>query len=54
MANLTRQDGEEFLELAQNANITAQIQTFALEEANAALVALRAGLITGSAVLIMD
>ena len=54
VANLTRQDGEEFLELAQNANITAQIQTFALEEANAALVALRAGLITGSAVLIMD
>ena len=54
VANLTRLDGEEFLELAQNANITAQIQTFALDEANAALVALRAGAITGTAVLIMD
>lgn len=54
VANLTRQDGNEFLKLARDAKITAQIQTYALEEANAALAALRTGAITGTAVLVID
>jgi propanol-preferring alcohol dehydrogenase len=54
VANLTRRDGNEFLKLARDANITAQIQTYALEDANAALAALRTGAITGTAVLVID
>ena len=54
VANLTRQDGNEFLKLARDAKITAQIHTYALQEANAALAALRAGSITGTAVLVID
>ena len=54
VANLTRRDGNEFLKLARDANITAQIQTYALENANSALAALRAGSINGTAVLVID
>ena len=54
VANLTRRDGIEFLTLARHAKITAQIQTYTLEDANAALAALRTGAVTGSAVLIID
>ena len=54
VANLTRQDGNQFMKLARDAKITAQIQTYALEEANAALAALRTGAITGTAVLVID
>lgn len=51
VANLTRLDGEEFLELAARIPIHTQTTGFALEAANAALAALRNGSITGSAVL---
>ena len=51
VANLTRQDGEEFLELAPRVPIETHVEVFALEEANEALDRLRAGRITGSAVL---
>ncbi len=54
VANLTRRDGNEFLKLARDAKITAQIQTYALEDANAALAALRTGAVTGTAVLVID
>lgn len=43
VANLTRADGLEFLELAPLIPIRSQIQPFALEEANTALAHLRAG-----------
>ena len=54
VANLTRQDGEEFLALAGKLKIQTQVQTFALQDANAAIDALRAGKINGAAVLTMD
>jgi propanol-preferring alcohol dehydrogenase len=51
VANLTRQDGEELLELAPRVPIETHIEVFPLEQANDALDRLRAGEITGSAVL---
>ena len=54
VANLTRVDGLEFLDLAAQIPIETQTEVFALEDANAALEALRAGAITGSAVLQID
>jgi alcohol dehydrogenase, propanol-preferring len=51
VANLTRQDGDEFLAAASQAGVLTQIQVFPLEEAQVALDSLRAGALTGSAVL---
>jgi propanol-preferring alcohol dehydrogenase len=51
VANLTRQDGEELLELAPRVPVETHIEAFALEGANDALDRLRAGRISGSAVL---
>ncbi len=51
VANLTRQDGEEFIALAPQVPVRTAVQTFALEEANLALDRLRAGKIDGAAVL---
>jgi propanol-preferring alcohol dehydrogenase len=52
VANLTRRDGEEFLELAPRVAVKTAIEPFRLEDANTALDRLRAGRITGAAVLI--
>lgn len=52
VANLTRQDGEEFLSLAPQIPLRTEVQTFPLEAANEALEALRAGDIRGAAVLL--
>ena len=54
VANLTRQDGEEFLALAPKVPIKTEVQTFPLAEANQALDALRSGKIQGAAVLVVD
>jgi alcohol dehydrogenase, propanol-preferring len=54
VANLTRQDGEEFLALAPQVPILTQVTTFPLHQANEALDALRSGKINGSAVLVID
>ncbi len=51
VANLTRQDGEEFLALAPKVPIKIEVQSFSLEDANRALALLRQGLIQGAAVL---
>jgi propanol-preferring alcohol dehydrogenase len=51
VANLTRQDGVEFLPLAAEAGVRPNVTTFPLDEANRALDALRAGAFEGSAVL---
>jgi len=51
VANLTRQDGEEFLAVAPQAGVHTQTTVFPLEEANQALEALRSGRLTGAAVL---
>ena len=53
VANLTRADGDEFLALAPNVPVRAAVETFPLEEANAALDRLRAGELQGSAVLVV-
>ncbi len=54
VANLTRKDGEEFLDLAPQVPVRTEVEPFALEEANAALGALRAGEIRGAAVLVAE
>ena len=51
VANLTRRDGEEFLELAARAPVRTEVEVFPLEAAGDALAALRAGRILGSAVV---
>jgi propanol-preferring alcohol dehydrogenase len=52
VANLTRRDGDEFLALAPTMPVRAEVETFALEEANEALDRLRRGALRGSAVLV--
>ncbi|MFV2033253.1 MAG: zinc-dependent alcohol dehydrogenase family protein [Gammaproteobacteria bacterium] len=52
VANLTRQDAVDFLELAPRVPVKTRIEEFSLERANEALEALRAGRLTGAAVLI--
>jgi alcohol dehydrogenase, propanol-preferring len=54
VANLTRQDGEEFLALAPRVPVRTKVQTFPLEEANEALARLRSGKIQGAVVLVTD
>ena len=51
VANLTRQDGEELLELAPRVPIETHVEAFPLSQANEALDRLRSGEISGSAVL---
>jgi alcohol dehydrogenase, propanol-preferring len=51
VANLTRRDGEEFMELAPKVPVRTQVREFRLEEANEALQHLRAGELHGAAVL---
>jgi propanol-preferring alcohol dehydrogenase len=52
VANLTRQDGEEFLALAAQTPLRTEVQTFPLAQAERALLALRHGQIQGATVLI--
>ena len=52
VANLTRRDGDAFLALAAAIPIRPSVQVLALEQANEALAALRAGTLSGAAVLI--
>lgn len=54
VANLTRADGEEFLELAPRIPIRTTTTEYPLERANDALAALRAGRIDGAAVLVPE
>jgi len=52
VANLTRQDATEFIELASAIPVVPQTTVFPLHEANEALDRLRSGNITGAAVLV--
>lgn len=52
VANLTRRDAIEFLELAGKIQIRAHVTTYGLEHVNDALEDLRSGAFTGSAVVI--
>jgi propanol-preferring alcohol dehydrogenase len=51
VANLTREDGREFIALARSLRLRTSVVTFPLERANDALRALREGTLTGTAVL---
>ena len=51
VANLTRRDGEEFLELAPRIPVRTTVTEYALEAAGEALDDLRSGRLTASAVL---
>ena len=52
VANLTRRDGTEFMELLKSTPVKTEIETYPLIEANQALSDLRAGRVRGAAVLV--
>lgn len=52
VANLTRQDGEEFFPLAEKAGVKVHTTPYALTDANVALDDLRSGRLQGAAVLV--
>ncbi|MER3480515.1 MAG: alcohol dehydrogenase, partial [Meiothermus sp.] len=51
VANLTREDAEEFLALAPKVPVRTEVEVYPLEQANEALARLRAGQVRGAAVL---
>lgn len=51
VANLTRKDGADFLDVAVKANIQTHVTVFPLDQANEALARLREGKLVGAAVL---
>lgn len=51
VANLTRRDGEEFLQLAPQVGVRTEVQPYDLTDANRALDDLRSGRVRGAAVL---
>jgi len=52
VANLTRRDGKEFLELASRARVRTETEIFPLRDANSALERFRSGELKGTAVLV--
>jgi propanol-preferring alcohol dehydrogenase len=52
VANLTRSDGEEFISIAKQANVSTHTTAYPLAEANRALSDLRSGRLSGAAVLV--
>ncbi len=54
VANNTREDGREFLDEAARIPVRTHVQTFRLEEANDALIALKHDAIKGAAVLVVS
>ena len=53
VANMTRRDAEEFMELAVEAGVRASFETFPLEAANDALSAIASDAVQGAAVLVL-
>jgi propanol-preferring alcohol dehydrogenase len=54
VANLTRDDAEEFLRLAPKIPVRTEVEAFPLEQANAALQRLRDGRIRGAGVVVIS
>jgi propanol-preferring alcohol dehydrogenase len=52
VANLTRTDGSEFLALAPEVPVRTEVERFALEDANEALLRMKSGDLRGAAVLV--
>jgi propanol-preferring alcohol dehydrogenase len=53
VTNLTREDGQQFFDILQKAKIETVINPYPLEKANEALMDLKKGKLTGSAVLVI-
>ena len=53
VANLTRRDGRDFFELAPRVPVRTTVTPYALDQANMALADLRAGKLSGAAVLVI-
>ena len=53
VANLTREDGEQFLSIAPQVPVKTQVTTYSLREVNRALDDLRSGQLQGAAVLVV-
>jgi len=53
VANLTREDGNEFMKLMQDIHVDSKITSFPLDQANEALQAIKQGKVDGSVVLII-
>lgn len=53
VANLTREDGDRFLQWVAGNPVRTAVQTYPLEQANEALAALRHGQVQGAAVLVL-
>lgn len=54
VANLTRRDGEDFLEIAPRVPVKTRTEVFPLEDANGALEKFRSGELNGTAVLAIN
>jgi propanol-preferring alcohol dehydrogenase len=54
VANLTRQDGDEFFDVAHRAGVQTTVRPYRLGQANEALADLRSGALQGAAVLAVD
>jgi propanol-preferring alcohol dehydrogenase len=54
VANLTRRDGAEFIDIATRARLASTVVPYPLADANEALAALRSGALVGAAVLDLD
>ncbi|MCK4720745.1 alcohol dehydrogenase, partial [bacterium] len=54
VANLTRQDGEEFLKIAPEVPVKSLVNPYPLEKVNEALDDLRNGRFNGAAVIVVD
>lgn len=54
VANLTRRDGAESMQLAAEAGVRTHVEPFSLEQTNNALDRLRSGRIQGQAVIVVD
>lgn len=52
VANLTRADGEAFMQIAREVRLRPHVQHFALEAANEAIATVRTGALNGAAVLV--
>ena len=52
VANLTRQDAIEFIEIAKKIPVRTDVQSYPLEKANEALADLKSGKVHGAAVLV--
>lgn len=54
VANLTREDGQEFLQVAPAVPVHTEVTAYPLEKVNEALAELRAGRLHGAAVILVD